>query len=115
MVIQKRLKVRSFTILVAVMTVSSSAISLSEDQLVIKTLFNGMAWIQMKTHEVKYTTPGWALGPAPEQQLTPVHFLGVDVVATGTDMGHIFIFNIHSNKPASTLDLHGGEPERDPR
>jgi hypothetical protein len=91
------------------MTVSSSAISLSENHLVIKTLFNGLIWADIKTRDLMHTTPGWALGPAPEQQLTPVQFLGVDEVATGTDTGQILIFKIHSNKPTSTLDLHGGK------
>lgn len=93
----------------AVMTVYSSAMSLSEDHLVIKTLFNGLAWVEIKTHDLIHTTPGWAVGPALEQQLTPIQFLGVDEVATGTDTGQIFIFKIHGNKPISTLDLHGGK------
>jgi hypothetical protein len=93
----------------ALMTVSSSAISLSVDHLVIKTLFNGLFWVDVKTGDLMHTTPGWAVGPAPEQQLTPIQFLGLDEVATGTDTGQILIFKIHSNKPTSTLDLHGGE------
>lgn len=104
-----RLEVRGSTILETLMTVSSSGITLSENHLVVKTLFNGLLWVNIETHDLIHTSPGWALGPAPEQQLTPVQFLGTDEVATGTDMGQILILKMDSNKPTSTLDLHGGK------
>ncbi|KAJ7223211.1 hypothetical protein GGX14DRAFT_387548 [Mycena pura] len=52
----------------------SSGISLSENHLVVKTLFNGLLWFDIETHDLIHTSPGWALGPAPEQQLTPFNF-----------------------------------------
>lgn|ERR1700753_2316532 len=91
------------------MTVSRSAICLSEDHLVIKTLFNGLLWMDLKTKDLMHTTPGWALGPTPKQRLTPIQFLGVDEVVTGTDAGQLLIFKMTSDKPSSTLDVHGGK------
>jgi hypothetical protein len=72
-------------------------------------MFDGIFWIDIGTGESAYTTPDWAVGPTPEQNITPIQFVGVDMVATGTNTGQILVFKIHENKPTSTLDLHGGE------
>jgi hypothetical protein len=72
-------------------------------------MFDGLFWLDTNTGESAYTTPNWAVGPKPEQNITPIQFVGVDMVATGTNTGQILLFKIHKNKPAFTLDLHGGE------
>ena len=72
-------------------------------------MFDGIFWIDIQTGESTYTTPDWAVGPTPEQNITPIQFVGVDMVATGTNIGQILIFKIHENKITSSLDLHGGE------